>query len=104
MGGRSAKVKGSGFETEVVNAAKAKGLKARRVPLSGAVADYPGDVIIQPGYSDDPDHRIQVECKRRKHVGGLFNFLGDNDALVVRGDRQQALVVIRLNDYLELLQ
>lgn len=49
------KAKGSAFEREVVKLFNAHGLSAKRTPLSGALADWPGDVILD-GFA--------VECKR----------------------------------------
>ena len=56
MSGRSSKTKGAGGEREVAKILAAAGLiEAARMPLSGAIPDFPGDVRLD-GYS--------VEVKR----------------------------------------
>lgn len=97
---RSQRDKGARFEREIVRTINAApcGLSARRVPLSGAVEGYEGDVIVEL-----PNHReLKVECKCGQQVPGFFyKHLEGNDALIVRRDRQQALIVLRLSDWLE---
>ena len=39
---------GADFEREVVNELKEKGLDAKKVPLSGAVSEFEGDIWISP--------------------------------------------------------
>jgi hypothetical protein len=87
----AAKRKGSGFEREVVEFLKAAGLPAKRVPLSGAMAEYKGDVMMG-GYV--------IECKRRKAgFRTLYGWLGDNDFLVFRDDKCEPLIVTRLDNF-----
>lgn len=85
----SRKAKGTGYEREIVDDHRAKGVEAKRVPLSGALADYPGDVQIAG---------LIAECKRRrKNFTGLYKALEQQgaDMLFVRDDRQETLVVLR---------
>ena len=103
MGGRSSQRKGANFERSIVHAFSAFGLKARRVPLSGAVGgEFQDDVLV-----DDATGRThRLECKKRKTGSGfktLYDWLQGADGLVVARDRDEALVVIRLKDYAELL-
>ena len=56
--GKSAKVKGDRFEFEVVRQLVTAGFDAHRVPLSGAVKGYPGDVRI-----DTPSRVWILQCK-----------------------------------------
>ena len=86
----AAKQKGTGFETECVNALIAAGLQATRVPGSGAFArqlgpDFAGDIVVEG---------LRVECKRRKSGFSLLYraFEQDqSDIVVVRADRQPRL-------------
>ena len=86
----AAKQKGTGFETECVNALVAAGLQATRVPGSGMFArqlgpDFAGDVVVEG---------LRVECKRRKSGFSLLYraFEQDqSDIVVVRADRQPRL-------------
>lgn len=90
MSGRSAKRKGDRVEREIVDLHRAIGLDARRVPLSGSVAEYPGDVIVEL-----PDGPLQLECKaRRDGFATLRAWLGSSDALVIRPDRDEPYVVL----------
>lgn len=50
------KALGSSLERRVVKRATAKGLRAKKQPLSGVLADFPHDVVIE---------RLLVECKVR---------------------------------------
>ena len=100
-GGRGSKVTGSGFEREVVNTLQRHGLAAERVPLSGSAGgSYVADLTC-PVLGRDR----RCECKRRG--GGfktLYRWLSDHFGLVVRDDRCEALVVLRLEDFARLLQ
>lgn len=95
------KRKGSGFEREVVKALQEIGIAAaERVPLSGAVkgGSFEGDI-------ECPVRGInrKLECKRRARAfGTLYGWLGNNFGLVVRDDRTEPLVVLRLRDFAEL--
>lgn len=95
------KVKGSGFEREVVELLKAGGLVARRVPLSGAMAEYKGDVMLEiDGYK-----LYRIECKRRRAgFKTLYGWLGDNNFLVFRDDRCEPLIAMRLCDFITLVK
>lgn len=58
-----AKRKGDRFERECVNRLRDAQHEAHRVPLSGAVSGYEGDIyIIDPRF---PKQRIVVQCKVR---------------------------------------
>jgi len=89
-GGKYARDKGLNFEREIVNLAKSRGHIAKRVPLSGATEYAKGDVEI--------GDRV-FECKRVAR-SPLYKWLGDNHGVIIRGDREEALVVLRLEDYL----
>lgn len=86
--GKKSRTKGGRLEREVVNRCKDLGLDAHRVPLSGAVAGYKGDVIV-----DD----LRCEVKGRGQGQGfktLERWLGDFDVLFLRRDRQEPLIVL----------
>jgi Holliday junction resolvase len=94
-----AKIKGSGFEREVVDILRKGGLDAHRIPLSGAVQGYEGDVeVIIRG------RPLKVECKRRKAgFKTLYGWLGTNTFLAFRDDRCEPLIAMRLRDLPNLL-
>ena len=95
------KARGYELEREVVLAAEAAGLEAKRVFGSGAHKnqlgeDFAGDVVLSG---------LRVECKRRK--GGfklLYDAFGQDDADVVcvRADRSPRLYLLRESVFLDL--
>jgi Holliday junction resolvase len=95
MSGKAHKAKGDRLERAVVNLLKAHGLEAHRVPLSGSVAGYPGDVVVKLA-----DREWILECKSRKEFKTLYGWLEQRDALILKGDRREPLVVMRLQDLL----
>jgi len=96
----SSKSKGDRFERQIVDAALAHRLDAHRVPLSGAVAAYPGDVILR----DSTGERWVVEAKKRGDgFRELYRWIDRADVVVVGADRQPALAVVQLNNFLEVL-
>lgn len=93
MSGRRSKQKGNRTEREF-----AKLIVGERVPLSGAVGGkYSGDVI---GLG------LTWECKARKDgFKQLYKWLdSESDALAVKADRKEWLVVIPLSKFQELIQ
>jgi hypothetical protein len=99
MGGRASKQKGNGFEREIVDLLRVAGIKADRVPLSGAVAAFPGDVRF-----DLRGEQTTAECKRRKRgYKTMYGHLGNNRVLFVRDDHCEALAVMRAEDFAKLV-
>jgi len=85
------KRKGTRAETEF-----ARLVGGKRVPLSGALEELPGDVEW-PGVGTG-------EVKRRKDgFAQLYGWLADNDFLALRRDRDEWLVVLRAKDLQRLL-
>lgn len=97
--GKASRDKGGRFERELVNTAKAHGLEAYRVPLSGAAAGFKNDIIIKQG-------RTTWEIEAKKRATG-FKFIYDNiagaDILVIGADRQKPLAVLDYEDFCDLL-
>lgn len=98
MSGRAPRQKGDRLERAVVQLLKAHGVEAKRVPLSGAAAGYPGDVVVNA-----LGREVVLECKSRANFKTLYGWLEGKDALILKADRQAPLVVVRLSDVLELL-
>jgi hypothetical protein len=93
MSGRRSKQKGNRTEREF-----AKLIGGERVPLSGAVGGkYSGDVI---GLG------LTWECKARKDgFKQLYKWLdSESDALAIKADRKEWLVVVPLSKFQELIQ
>ena len=93
------KRKGSGFELEVVRDHQALGVQSSKQPLSGALGGkYAGDVQIAG---------IICECKRRrKGFTTLYKALeqgGGSDALFVRDDNRETLVVLPWETWVQVI-
>ena len=92
--GKASRDKGARREREIVELLNAiNGVHAERVPLSGAAGgSYAGDIqIITAG------EQLIAEVKARKNGQGfvtLEKWLGDNDMLILKRDRQKPMVVL----------
>jgi hypothetical protein len=95
--GRASRDKGARAELEIVRRHVAIGVKAEKVPLSGATR-YQGNGADVDVYPIGPDAAPLVcEVKARGNGGGfkqIETWLADYDALFLRRDRQQPLVVL----------
>lgn len=98
MSGRSPKQKGDRLERATVQLLRAHGIDAKRVPLSGSAAGYPGDVVAKLGGRD-----LTLECKSRRDFSTLYGWLDERDGLILKADRKDPLLVVRLEDMLELI-
>jgi hypothetical protein len=94
MSGRRSREKGVRSERAIVHALQAQGFAAVRVPLSGAVGGrFSGDVVVPMRGRD-----LCVEVKARADgFRELYGWLNDRDVLIVKADRQEPLVVVRLS-------
>jgi Holliday junction resolvase len=94
MSGRRSRIKGARTERGLVNALKARGIAAVRVPLSGAVGGrFAGDIILSLMGRD-----LCVEVKARAEgFRELYSWLNQRDVLIVKADRREPLVVVRLS-------
>lgn len=95
------RAKGDRFEREVVEAFLLDGIPAQRVPLSGAAGGmFSGDIQIVVA-----ERHLKLECKVRARAWKAeYGWLEDNYALVVKRDRSEPLVILRLSDFKKLLK
>jgi Holliday junction resolvase len=94
MSGRRSRSKGARTERSIVNALKASGIAAERVPLSGACGGRFGGDIVLPLVGRE----LFVEVKARANgFRELYSCLNQRDVLIVKADRQEPLVVVRLS-------
>lgn len=99
-GGKNNRACGSRHELEVVKKAQAKGLRARKHILSGQL-DNSGDITITTGWDDD----WAGECKWRSALPTyLTEGIKGVKFVVFRQARGENLVMVRLDDFFELLQ
>jgi hypothetical protein len=98
-GGRRSRDKGTRAEREVVCILHEAGIAGERMPLSGgAGGSFVGDVCL-PVLGRDV--RLEVKCRARGFAQ-LYGWLASNYGLVIRRDRDQPLIVLRLKDFAEL--
>jgi hypothetical protein len=92
-GGRASRDKGNRLERAVVRLLQDHGLGAERVPLSGSAGgSYSGDLTV-PILGRD----LIVEAKARADgFVTLYSWLEGRDALIIKADRRDALVVLPL--------
>jgi hypothetical protein len=99
VSGKRHKQKGDRAERAVRDAHTAHGIPCQRVPLSGAVAGFGGDLSIFKG-------QFKGEVKSRRNAAGwrqVRDWLGINDFLFLREDGGDTCVVMKLDQYLRLL-
>lgn len=92
------KRKGYDYEREIVNKAREAGLEAERAYASDgrSLGLTPGvDVVI---------NGMPCQCKRVKRVAEYIKPSNDVHAQIIRGDREESYVVIRLEDFLKCLK
>lgn len=99
MPGKAPRQKGDRAERAIVKLLQVAGLDAKRVPLSGSVAGYPGDVCVKLG-----NREWCLEIKSRKDFATLYKWLDDRDALVLKANRREPLLIVRLADILTFLE
>jgi len=96
--GKKSRTKGQTFEREVVNAMKAAGFDAERVPLSGAAKGSFGNDVRICG--------LEMECKIRANgFKELYAWIERDaaDGLVIRADRKPRLYVLSEASFMALL-
>jgi len=92
--------KGLRIEQEVVNLLKGAGLDAERVPLSGqSGGSFSGDVRVR---LRGEDFVAEVKC-RATGFRQIYGWLKAAELLVIRADREAALVVVPLDTFTRLL-
>ena len=97
--GKASRDKGAAYERELVNALRAMGLDAKRVPLSGATEYARNDVEVEGRLS------LSGEAKRRKQLPKFFTEALDGaDFAAFRQDRGETLIVLRLKTFANLLR
>jgi hypothetical protein len=92
-GGRASREKGNRLERSIVKLFQEHGFGAERVPLSGSAGgSYFGDLTV-PVIGRD----LVVEAKARDNgFRTLYDWLIGRDALIIKADRRDALVVLPL--------
>ena len=90
--GKRSRTKGYNYEREVVNWHRDMGVRAERVPLSGGARYQGGGHDVDVYFGADP---LCCEAKIRKELPGwLKGWLGENDALFMRDNHGETMVVL----------
>ena len=89
------KRKGDTFERSIVQRCEAVGIRSYRNRMSRAMPGESWDVSIA-------GKRFEAK-KRRDSFKKIRGWMYGNDGVILGSDRADALVVLRFNDYLELL-
>lgn len=107
MSGRRHRQKGDRVEREIVERHSAMGIHAERYPLSGASrfrgSGHDVDIYLF-GTGEAP---IKAEVKTRKDGAGfvtLENWIGEYDALFLRKDRAEPIVVVPWRVWAQLVE
>lgn len=95
------RIKGNGFERQVVNRATKAGLRAERSRGSDGRSLGHGhevDAVFYdvPGFGD-----LRIQTKIRKAIADYLKVPGGCDAVVVREDRGRAYIIMDLEWFLE---
>ena len=99
-GGRSPAQKGYRLENSTRLYFKERGLECYRVPLSGAGREK-GDLCVTTGWGQ----KLKGECKSRKALPDwIVNALGEHDFLILKQDRGETLVMLRLPLFADMAQ
>jgi Holliday junction resolvase len=92
---KKSRVKGQRNECALVNTLKDAGLPAVRVPLSGMHGgQFAGDLLV-----DGERYEAKVRSTGFRQI---YSWLGDNAGLFIRSDRNEALIVLRVEDWIAL--
>lgn len=95
MSGKKSRDKGYRGERNLVKLLNEAGIKAKRIPLSGATW-MKGDLVIE---------NMKAEVKVRKEgFKRIYDWLSGNDLLFLKADRKDYLVVMRLNLFERILK
>lgn len=87
--GKFSRSKGVRNEQRLVNLMKKHGIRAERIPLSGASGRFRCDILMLGEF--------QVEAKvRAEGFKTIYKWKGDNDALIISADRAAPLLVVTL--------
>ena len=96
--GKAQRDKGWRTENNVRKKALHHGLEGSyRVPLSGG-ASIKGDVVVK----GKGDWVLEIKC-RANGFKQIYDWMGDNDALVIKADNKPELVVLDMGDFFDLL-
>ena len=92
--GKAQKRKGYRVEHEIEKKLREAGLDAKRVPLSGSTTFAKGDIYLE-------GKRIEVKA-RKEGFKQIYKWIEGSDFLIIKADRREPMVVMRLDDFIKL--
>ena len=99
MPGKAPRQKGDRLERLAADILRSYGLDAKRVPLSGSMNGFKGDLELKIGETE-----LTGECKSRANgLSKVYQWLDSNDLLVVKQDRCDPLIVMDLRRFARLI-
>jgi len=101
----SSKRKANRHEREIVKIAEAKGLESERAYASNgrSLGEVEACDVLVRGRDSDVVDALRIQAKRRASVASYLEPPAGTDAVVVREDRADNLVVLGLEDFLDLV-
>ena len=101
----SSKRKANRHEREIVKIAEAKGLESERAYASNgrSLGEVEACDVLVRGRDSDVLDALRIQAKRRASVASYLEPPEGTDAVVVREDRADNLVVLDLEDFLNLV-
>lgn len=101
----SSKRKANRHERELVKIAEAKDLEAERAYASNgeSLGEVKACDVLVRGRDADVMDALRIQAKRRKSIASYLEPPEGTDAVVVREDRAENLIVLPFKDFLDLL-
>ena len=105
MMAHSSKRKANRHEREIVKIAEAKGLESERAYASNgcSLGEVEACDVLVRGRDSDVIDALRIQAKRRASIASYLEPPEGTDAVVVREDRAENLVVLDLEDFLDLV-
>lgn len=102
--GKSQRDKGARAERELVKLFTAADIPAKRVPLSGADANFKGDLYLNPWNRGSHRPDLVLEAKVRGNgFRSIYSWIEGNDLLAIKADRREWLIVQPLEQYIKIM-
>lgn len=97
--GKKSKDKGYRGERYFVERLNDAGISAKRVPLSGALVELPGDITL-PWLGEK---KIGEAKWRANGFKEIYKWLNKRDVLFLKADRKDGLAVMHIDDFSQML-
>ena len=98
--GKMQRDKGNRVERELNKYFQDNGFFSKKVPLSGAVEHYKGDLILKL-----MEKEYQIEVKARKDgFKTIHQFLKSNDILALKANNKPFLLVFEIDKFIEIVK